>query len=203
MAELDEDLLVLHAVEVDLDGARHLEEPLPEPLRHRLELRVVGALAGEHVEDRVDVAVLVVDVRADEVARQLGPQIAELLAQLIEELRHLLRRRVVAEHDLHRREGGLGVGLHPVEIGQLLQLLLDPVRDLVLHLLCGRTGPDCGHDRDLDGKVRVLRPPEPREGERACDPEAEDKEQDERGLMDRPLREVEASHLVFSERPGP
>src|SRR5829696_5428954 len=73
VAEFDEDLLVLHAVQVDLDGARHLEEPLPEPLRHRLELRVVGALAGEHVEDRVDIAILVVDIRADEVARQLRP----------------------------------------------------------------------------------------------------------------------------------
>ena len=132
VAELDEDPLVLHAVEVDLGDARHLQEPLAQPLGDLLQLRVVGAVAGQHVEDRIDVAVFVVDVRADEVAGQLAADVVELLAQLVEELRHLPGRRVVAEADIHRREAGLGVGDDLVEPGQLLQLLLDPV---------GRPGP--------------------------------------------------------------
>ena len=79
VAELDEDLLVLHAVEIDLGDARHLEKLLPQRLRDALQLRIVGAIAGQHVEDEIDVAVFVVDVRADEVGGQLGRRSSSFL----------------------------------------------------------------------------------------------------------------------------
>ena len=111
VAELDEDLLVLDAVEVDLGDVGDLEQLLAHGLGDLLQLRVVGAVAGQRIEDRIDVAVFVVDVGADEAGRQVGADVVELLAQLVEELRHLARRRVVLELDLHGREGRLGVGL--------------------------------------------------------------------------------------------
>ena len=134
MRELDEDLLVLGAVEVDLGDVRHLQQPLAHAFGGLLQLRVVGAVAGHHVEDGIDVAEFVVDDGTEQAGRQLALHVGELLAQQIEQIRHVLRRRRVLEGDLHRRERRLRIGLHLVEIGQLLQLLLDGVGDLGLHL---------------------------------------------------------------------
>ena len=69
VAEFDEDLLVLHAIEIDLGDVLHLEQLLAHGLGHALQLRVVGAVGGQRVEDGVDVAVFVVDVGADHVRR--------------------------------------------------------------------------------------------------------------------------------------
>ena len=88
MAELDEDLLVLHAVEIDLGDAVHLEQLLAHGFGHALQLRVVGAVGGQHVEDGIDVAVFVVDAGPDQVCWQVRANVVELLAQLVEELRH-------------------------------------------------------------------------------------------------------------------
>ena len=176
VAEFDEDPLVLHTVEIDLGHVLHLEQLLAHGLGHALELRKVGAVGGQRVEDGVDIAVFVIDVGADHLRGQVGADIAQLLAQLVEELRHFARRRVVLELDLHRREGWLGVGRDFVEIGQLLQLLLDRVRNLILHFLRRGAGPDRGDDSDLDGEVRILGAPELEVGEGACRRQHQDHE---------------------------
>ncbi len=72
VAELDEDPLVLHAVEVDLGHPVDLEQALAQAFRHALQLGVVGAWAGQHVEDGIDVAVFVVDGRGRDAGRQVG-----------------------------------------------------------------------------------------------------------------------------------
>ena len=91
--ELDEDPLVLGAVEIDLGDAGHLQQPLAHAFGGLLQLRVVGAVAGHHVEDGIDVAEFVVDDRAEQARGQLALHVGELLAQQIEQIRHVLRRR--------------------------------------------------------------------------------------------------------------
>ena len=91
--ELDEDALVLGAVEIDLGDAGHLQQPLAHALGGLLQLRVVGAVAGHHVEDGIDVAEFVVDGRAEQAGGQLALHVGELLAQQVEQVRHVLRRR--------------------------------------------------------------------------------------------------------------
>ena len=132
-------------------------------------MREVGTVAGQHVEDGIDVAILVIHVGASQVAGQLAADVVELLAQLVEELRYLTGWRVVAKADIHRRKAGLGVGDDLVEPRQLLQLLLDQIRNLVLHLLRRSAGPDGRHDHVLDGEVRVFRTSERAEGKKAGD----------------------------------
>ena len=156
LREFDEDLLVLRAVQIDLGDVLDLEQALAERLGDLLHLRIVGAVGGEHVEDRIDVAVLVIDRRPDQSGRQIVLDVADLLAQLVEQLRHVAGRRVVLERDLHRRECRLAVGRHLVEVGQLLQLLLDRIGDLRLHLGGCRARPHGGDDHDLDGERRIF-----------------------------------------------
>ena len=192
--ELDEDLLVLGAVEIDLGHARHLQEPLAHAFGGLLQLRVIGAVAGHHVENGVDVGEFVVDDGAEQTRRQLRLHVDELLAQQIKQVGHLLRRRRIPEGDLHRGEGRLRIGLHLFEIGQFLQLLLDGIGDLGLHFGSGRARPDRRDVHHLDREERILGAAEPLIGEEAGGAERDDQEQDQRGMADRPGRKIEMLH---------
>ena len=197
MRELDEDPLVLGAVEIDLGDARHLQQPLAHAFGGLLQLRIVGAVAGHHVEDGIDVGEFVVDDGAEQTGRQLALHVGQLLAQQIEQIRHVLRRRRILEGDLHRREGRLRIGLHLLEVGQFLQLLLDGIGDLGLHFGGGGARPDRRDVDHLDGEERILGAAEPLIGEEAGDAERDDQEQDQRGMADRPGRKIEALHRTL------
>ena len=62
MAELDIDLLVLNAVDVDLDDVGDREQPLAQGFGSLLQLGKIGTVAGQGVHDRVDIAIFVVDI---------------------------------------------------------------------------------------------------------------------------------------------
>ena len=156
--------------------AGHLQQPLAQTFGGLLQLRIVGAVAGHHVKDRIDVGEFVVDDRTEQSRRQFALDVDQLLAQQVEQIGHVLRRRRIAERDLHRRETRLGIGLHLLEIGKLLQLLLKGVGDLHLHFGRGRARP---HRRDIDhfdreegifGAAKLL------VGEEACDAERDHQE---------------------------
>ena len=198
--ELDEDALVLGAVEVDLGDARHLQQPLAHAFGGLLQLRVVGAVAGHHVEDGIDVGEFVIDDRAEQACRQLALHVDQLLAQQIKQIRHVLRRRRVAEGDLHRGERRLRIGLHLFEVRQFLQLLLDRVGDLRLHFGRGGARPDRRDVHHLDREERILGAAELLVGEEAGGAERNDQEQDQRGMADRPARKIEALHRTLQLR---
>ncbi|MET4791471.1 hypothetical protein ABIF64_003649 [Bradyrhizobium japonicum] len=168
-----------------------------EAFRDLLELGIVGAVAGHHVEDGIDVGELVVDDGSQNARRQLALHVGELLAQQIKQIRHVLRRRGIAEGHLERGEGRLGIGLHLLEIRQLLDLLLDGIGDLRLHLLRRRARPDHGDVDHLHRKERILGPPELLIGEEAGDAEYDHQEQDQRRMADGPGRKVEALHRTL------
>ncbi len=109
-----------------------------------------------------------------------------------EGLRHRRRRRRVLQRDEHQRLAGLRVAAHPVDVGHLLQLALDPVGDLLLDLARRRAGPAGAHDHHLERERRILRlaelPVRERAGERADDDQVEH----ERAMVQRPLGQVEA-----------
>ena len=65
VAELDVDLLVLHAEQVDLGDVGHAQQAQPRLLDHRLDLGVGEAVGLEGVDQAVGVAELVVEERAD------------------------------------------------------------------------------------------------------------------------------------------
>ena len=191
------DALVLDAVEVDLGNPRHFQEPLAETFGGLLQLRIVGAVAGHHVEDGVDVGEFVIDDGAQNARGQLALDVDQLLAQQIEQVRHVLRRGRVPEGDLHRREGGLRVGLHLLEERQFLQLLLDGIGDLGLHLLRGGARPDHGDVDHLDREERILGAAELLVGKEAGGAEHDHQEQDQRRMADRPARKIEALHVTL------
>jgi hypothetical protein len=191
VVELDEDLLRLLADDVDLVDVGHAQQLLADVLGAGLEIGEAHAFRGQHVERGIDVAVLVVEARPDHTGRQIAPDVADLLAHLVPQLLHLGRRRAVEEEDLDERHPRLRVALDAVEIGKLLELLLDPVGDLGLHFARGGAGPGRSDDHCLDGEGRVLGAPKVEIRIDPCPAEHDDHEQDERAVVDRPFRKIE------------
>jgi hypothetical protein len=150
MAELDEDLFRLIADKVDLVDVGNAEQPLADVFGARLEVGEAETVRREHIDRRVDVAVFVVEVRTRDAGRQVAPDVADLLAYLVPQVLHLGGRRAIDEDDLNERYARLRIGLDAVEPRQLLELLLDLVRYLGLHLGRGRARPRDIHDHGLD-----------------------------------------------------
>ena len=194
VAELDEDLLRLVADEIDLVDVGDAQQALADILGDHLEVGEGEAVRGEHVDCRIDVAVLVVEIRTGDAGRQVAPDVADLLAHLVPQVLHLGGRRAIDEDDLDERHAGLRVGLDAVEPGQLLQLLLDLVGDLGLHLGRGRARPRDIDDHRLDGEGRVLGAAEIGIGIGARRTQDHDHEQHQGTVRDRPFGEIEARH---------
>jgi hypothetical protein len=186
LGELDEDSLVLGAVEIDFCHSRHLQQTLTHALGRLLELGVIGTIAGHGVKNGIDVAEFVVDDRTEQTRRKLALHVGNLLAQQIEQVRHVLWRRGILESDLHCRERRLRIRLHLLEVRQLLQLLLDGVSDLGLHFGSGRAGPDRRDVDNLDREEGIFGAAETLVGEEAGGAERYHEEQDQCGMADRP-----------------
>ena len=84
--QLDEDLLLLLADEVDLGHAGNAQQLGAHPVAELLQVAVAEAVARERVDVRVGVAELVVEVRSLDARRQLRPDVADLLAHLVLEV---------------------------------------------------------------------------------------------------------------------
>jgi len=85
-------------------------------------------------------------------------------------------------HD--QRLAGLGVAAGPLEVRNLLQLLLDAVGHLPVHLFGSGPRPERAHHHAAEGEVRILAPAEIEVGERAGDRHHEQEEQGQLRLPD-------------------
>ena len=154
--ELQVDLLVLRADEIDLGNVRNAAQLATQTLGMVAQLAMRKAVRGQGEDERIGVAELVVEERTLHALRQRLLDVADLLARLIPEIRHLGRGRRVLEGHEHHGLAGLGVALQIVEVRQLLELLLDAVGDLLHGFQRRGAGPQRLHHHGLDGERRVL-----------------------------------------------
>ena len=192
--DVDKDPLLLRAVDRDFGHVGHFQEPLARRLGHELHLRIVGALGPDGVEQRIDVPVLVVDARSEDAVRKVGLDVRHLPPDEVEQPGHLAGWRAVAEFHLRQDQSRLREGLDRVEPGQLLQLLLDPVGNLELHLLCGGARPRGSDDRGLDRERGILVATEIDVSHRTGAAQHQDQEQDQRLMGDGPGGKIETAH---------
>ena len=87
--ELQVDLLVLGADEIDLGNVRDAAQLAAQTLGMVAQLAMRKAVRGQGEDQRVGVAELVVEERALNSLRQRLLDVADLLARLIPEIRHL------------------------------------------------------------------------------------------------------------------
>jgi hypothetical protein len=192
VGDLDEDLLVLLADEVDLGHTRHAQELGADAVAERLQVLVREAVTGDGVYVGVRVTELVVEERTLDAGRQRLADVTDALAHLVERVRHLRHGRAVLDREEHLRFAGLRVAAHEVDVRHFLQLALDAVGDLQLDVARGGARPVGAHHHDLERERRVLGLPEALVRQHARDREHDQQVQDERAVMQRPFGQVEA-----------
>jgi hypothetical protein len=183
---------VLVAEDVGLADVGHAQQGAPDVLDVIVQLGERIAVGGECVNDSERVAELVVDERSLHAGRQRVLDVGNLLAGLVPRVGNGLGRSVVLQDQEDQRLARLRVAAREVEPGRLLQLLLESLGDLLLYLFRRRTRPQRAHHHDLERELRVLTLPEPHVGVRAGSEQRQDEVQDQRLMLERPLRQIES-----------
>ena len=159
--------------------------------REGLQLGEGIAVAGDRVEGDEGVAELVVEVGAVDAARQLAGDVADLLAHLVEGIGHVAAEGVALDLDGDDGAAGAREGAHEVEMRRLLELALDLVDHLVLHVGERGARPHHLHDHDAEGEVGVFLLADAHQAEHAGDDHDADQEAGDARVLDRPARKIE------------
>ena len=140
--EFEVDRLVLRADEVDLADIRHgVHDVGAGGLDIVAQLPIRQAVGGERINVAIHVAELVVVERPRHALRQLWLDVRDQVADLAPDGRHVAAFRLAQQVDVNRGLPGGGVALRVVELFELLELLLDPVSDLVDRVADRRARP--------------------------------------------------------------
>ena len=192
--EVQIDLLVLVAIDVDLADVGHAQELGPRGLGEVACLARGEAVIGDAVDDAEDVTELVVEEGPDHALRQRRLYVADLLADLVPDVVEVALGRRFLEVDENGRLAGLGVALDVVEVRGLLELLLEPVGDLLERVGRGSSRPDSLDHHGLHGEVRVFLTAEPLIGKDPRHDADEHEEDDKSAIVDGPFGKIEACH---------
>ena len=196
--EFDLDLLDLAPEHVDLGDPRRGLQRASRILHQHLQFgpRQIGR--GEGVQHAVDLAELVAEEGAAHAFGKLVPHVADLLARQVPGAVELGLGRAAFHPEVEAAEALAREAAHEVDPFDLLQLALHAVEHLVLHLLRGRTGPGHHHVHRRHVEDRVFKPAEPAERHQAHQQRADQQEQHQRPVRDRPFGQVEALHRAAS-----
>ena len=113
--ELDKDLLVLRAEELDLRHVRNLKQARADVLDIVAQLAMGEAVGGEAVDQAEGVAEVVVEARPDHAGRQRAADVADVLAHLVPDVRHFGGLGRALEVDEDRRPAGDRVAAQEIE----------------------------------------------------------------------------------------
>ena len=193
--DLDEDLLWLVAQDDGLFDTLGREQHIAGLDGILLQLRIAVAIAGQGIERDIGIAEFIIEVRAKQAFRQLVLDIADLLANLVEGIRHIIGIRVALDLQGDDRGARARVGLYPVEIGRFLQLALDLVDHLVLHVGQRSAWPEGLNHHHTEGEIGIFLLSHAHQPEEAGQQDqAEEKARDAR-MADRPAGQVKRARL--------
>src|SRR4029077_7066866 len=118
--------------------------------------------------------------------------IADALADMIPDVRNLPGAGVVLEIDEDRGYAGACKTAQKIELCSSLQCALEPLGDLLEHVVDTGAGPRGLHDHRLDDERRVFVAPESNKGEKSREHRDDHQVDGQRSVLERPFREVEA-----------
>ena len=115
---------------------------------------IAEAVTDDPDHDSKDVAKLIVYHRAQDARGEFPCCLLDLAAQLVPEWLHV--RVLIGNVDMNDRYPLLRLALNPVELGNLLDLLLDFVSDQLFDALGTGSGKARHDDRGANSKARVF-----------------------------------------------
>ena len=196
--EVEIDLFVLIAEDLDLADVRCPQELGPSDLGEIAGFPRAETVIGDAIDGAEDVAKFVIEEGADHAFWEGSLDIADLLADLVPDIFDLaLGRRFLEVHE-DRRLAGLGIALQIIQVRRLLELLFEPVGNLLQGVDRGGTRPGDLDDHGLHRKVGIFLAAELLIGAEASDGTEQHQEHDDRLVADGPLGEIEACHQFNS-----
>ena len=190
--QLDENLLLLLADEVDFRHAGNPQDLGADSIAEILQVAILETIAGDRKDVRVRVAEFVIEVGPLDPRRQRPANVADFLAHLVPGLRHLRRGRRIPDGEKDHRFAGLRVAADEIDVGHFLQLALDLVGDLLLDFACRRACPLRLDHHHLERERRVLGLSQPLVRHHTDERAHDDCEDDQRTVPKCPFGKVEA-----------
>ncbi|MNJ30210.1 hypothetical protein D3C77_248060 [compost metagenome] len=184
---------ILGADHLHLAQVGHLADLGTHLLDVVAQLSHAQTVGGKGIDRAEYITELIVERRPLDALGELAADVLDLLAHLVPDLRNVLGLGGVAQVDVDRRFTRAGVALHIVERIQFFELFLDAVSDLVEGFVLGRTRPAGLDNHGLDGERGVFFTPQVHVGEHAHQQADEHQVPDKGLVLQRPLRQVEAS----------
>jgi len=183
---------VLHTKLLDLVGVFHAQQALAHGVGMGLDLSLAEAVRLQRVDHAVDVPEFVIEKRPLHPRWQGRTHVANFLAHGIPGIGHVGAADRVPDLKKNRRLSGLGKAADLVGVGHFLQGALDLVGDLLRHLLGRCAEPHGTHHHGAKGEWRVFVLTELEVGCRAQQQQHDHQVAGQRGMLQRPLREIEA-----------
>ena len=196
--ELDDDLFVLGADDIDFRHIGHAQQPCTDLLHIVAKLAVGETVGGEAVDDPEGIAELVVEPGPDDARRQGMADVPDALANVIPDVRDLIGGRAALQCHEDGGHTGAGEAAQEIEMRRFLELALDPLRHLVERVIEGRTRPCRLHDHRPEGECGILVAPEAVVRQQSHDYQREHAIHDERAVAERPFGKIESHHRADS-----
>ena len=149
-----------------------------------VELLGAEPVGGDRQQEAVDDAEVVGDHRGAGAGRKQPLRVGDLVAELVPDLGQAVGPVLALNVDADAREPGTGGRVQVLELGKLLDRLLQDVGDLELDLFRARAGVGGHHDRGLDGELGVLELAQGREAAQPAQHQHQDGEVADRTVLD-------------------
>ena len=197
VGQINVDLFVLHADDIDLGHTRHAQQFLAQIVGGVAQLRHAETVAGQREYIAEGFAEIVVEKRPLHALRQAALDIADTLAYLIEKVRHVAVGRVVLRGDKQLRLARTRKTFNRVDMRCFEQGFFNPVGYQQFHLLGCGTRPVGLHQHHLEGERRVLGLPQFAVGHDAQHGQQHHCVEHEIAVPQRPFRQVETTHKAL------
>ena len=156
----------------------------------------IEAVTGEGEDIDEGIAEFIVDERPLDASGEGLPDVADLLAHLVPGVGNVALRRVILENNEHQRFARSRIGAQDIDPGHFLQFFLDALGHLQFDLVRRRAGPQRAYDHDLEGEIRVFRPPQLQIRKHPAQDHDDDQIGHHRTVAQGPFREIEMGHLA-------
>ena len=127
------------------------------------------------IDGAIDIIETVIVIRTIDALRQILPDILAEIPHILPGRTNLRIIHILAQRHINNGCAFLGITLDIIQPRCILQLFLQFVRDLLLHLICSRARPGHGHDHLTDSELRVLHTAQLNVGKNAANKDHEDK----------------------------
>ena len=197
LRDFDEQLFVLHAEQFDLVDIFDLQQLLAGIVSQALEFGIAVPIALQGVDDPVHIAEIVVEEGPHHPLGQGGPHVVDFFAHRVPGLGHISGLGAVFHLEDDLRFTRLGIAADFVGMGHLLQGFFQLVGHLLGHLLGCGPWPVSPHHHCTEGKRGVFILPQLKVGGNAQQHQHHHQVAGQRGMLQRPARQVETRFGVL------